>query len=75
MNIFKKPSDKKFKIGELCVVPFHHSELGFSHAYGIVIRRNPLKLRSNFYSVFYNGKIKEHENLYIAKLEEVEDEL
>ena len=75
MNIFKKPSDKKFKIGELCVVPFHHSELGFSHAYGIVVRRNPLKLRSNFYSVFYNGKIKEHENLYIAKLEEVEDEL
>jgi len=75
MNIFKKPSDKKFKIGELCVVPFHHNELGFSHAYGIVIRRNPLKLRSNFYSVFYNGKIKEHENLYIAKLEEVEDEL
>lgn len=75
MNIFKKPSDKKFKIGELCVVPFHHSELGFSHAYGIVVRRNPLKLRSNFYSVFYNGKIKEHENLYIAKLEEIEDEL
>ena len=75
MNIFKKPSDKKFKIGELCVVPFHHSELGFSHAYGIVVRRNPLKLRNNCYSVFYNGKIEEHENLYIAKLEEVEDEL
>ena len=75
MKIVYAPKDKEFKVGELCVVPFHHNELGFSHAYGIVIRRNPLKLRSNFYSVFYNGKIKEHENLYIAKLEEVEDEL
>ena len=75
MKIFyEKPKDKEFKVGELCVVPYH-SELGFNHAYGIVVRRNPLKLRSNFYSVFYNGKIKEHENLYIAKIEEVEDEL
>ena len=74
MNIFKKPSDKKFKIGELCVVPFHF-ENEFNHAYGIIVRRNPLKLRRNFYSVFYNGKIKEHENLYIAKIEEIEDEL
>ena len=73
MNIFKKPSDKKFKIGELCVVPYYN-EREFGHAYGIVVRRNPLKLRSNFYSVFYNGKIMEHENLFIAKLEEIEDE-
>lgn len=75
MKIFYTPSkDKEFKVGELCVVPYHN-ESGFNHAYGIVVRRNPLKLRSNFYSVFYNGKIKEHENLYIAKIEEVEDEL
>ncbi len=65
--------DKTFDLGELCVVPFH-SENGFDQAYGIVVKRNPLKLRSNFYSVFYNGKIKEHENLYIAKVEEIEDE-
>jgi len=65
--------DKTFDIGELCVVPFHNKK-GFSHAYGIVVRRNPLKLRNNFYSVFYNGKIKEHENLFIAKIEEIEDE-
>ena len=74
MNIFKKPNDKKFKIGELCVVPFHNKN-GFNHAFGIVVRQNPLKLRRNFYSVFYNGKIKEHENLFIAKIEEIEDEL
>ena len=74
MNIFTKPKDKKFEIGELCVVPFHDKR-GFNHAYGIVVKRNPLKLRNNFYSVFYNGKIKEHENLFIAKIEEIEDEL
>tara|TARA_R100000734_G_C3220580_1_gene32255 strand:+ start:285 stop:512 length:228 start_codon:yes stop_codon:yes gene_type:complete len=66
--------DKTFNIGELCVVPFHNQN-EFNHAYGIIVRRNPLKLRRNFYSVFYNGKIKEHENLYIAKIEEIEDEL
>ncbi len=66
--------DKTFDIGELCVVPYHNND-GFNHAYGIVVRRNPLKLRSNFYTVFYNGKMKEHENLFIAKIEEIEDEL
>ena len=74
MKIFTTPKDKKFDIGELCVVPFHNKQ-GFDHAFGIVVRQNPLKLRRNFYSVFYNGKIKEHENLFIAKIEEVEDEL
>ncbi len=74
MSIAAKSEDKTFNIGELCVVPFHNKK-GFNHAFGIVVRQNPLKLRSNFYSVFYNGKIKEHENLYIAKIEEVEDEL
>ena len=66
--------DKTFNIGELCVVPYHNKK-GFGHAYGIIVRKNPLKLRNNFYSVFYNGRIKEHENLYIAKLEEIENEL
>ena len=71
-------SQKTFGVGELCVVPYHNND-GFNHAYGIVVRRNPLKLRRNFYTVFYNGKIKEHENLFIAKIEEkieeIEDEL
>jgi len=67
-------NDKTFKIGELCVVPYHN-ENGFSYAYGIIVRRNQLKLRKNFYSVYTNGKIKEHENLFIAKLEEIENEL
>jgi len=75
METFYAHKEKEFKLGELCVVPFHNNKSGFSHAYGIVVRRNPLKLRNNFYSVFYNGKIKEHENLYIAKIEEIEDEL
>jgi hypothetical protein len=66
--------DKIFDIGELCVVPYHDKR-GFDHAYGIVVRRNPLKLRSNFYTVFYNGKMKEHENSFITKIEEIEDEL
>lgn len=65
--------EKTFNIGELCVVPYHNKQ-GFQHAYGIVIRRNPLKLRNNFYFVFYNGKVKEFENLFIAKLEEIENE-
>ena len=74
MNIFSAPKDKKFEVGELCVVPFHNRN-EFNHAYGIIIKQNPLKLRRNFYSVFYNGKIREHENIYIAKIEEIEDEL
>jgi len=65
--------DKTFDIGELCVVPFHDNN-GFHHAYGIIVKRNPLKLRNNFYFVFYNGKIKQHENLFIAKIEETKNE-
>ena len=66
-------SDKTFEIGELCVVPFH-SKNGFDQAYGIVVKRNPLKLRSNFYSVFYNGQIEQRENIFIAKLKEIEND-
>jgi hypothetical protein len=65
--------DKTFELGELCIVP-HHDHNGLDLAYGIIVKRNRLKLRNNFYSVFYNGKIKEHENLYISKIEEIEDE-
>ncbi len=66
-------NDKTFEIGEMCLVPMvRKSGMGFS--YGIVIRRNPLKLRSNFYSVYVNRRIQEYENLFIAKLEELEDE-
>lgn len=65
-------NDKTFEIGELCVVPFHNSH-GFEHSYGIIVKRNPLKLRSDFYSVFYNGRIKEHQNLFIVKLEEANE--
>lgn len=64
-------NDKTFEIGELCVVPFH-SKNGFDQAYGIVVKRNPLKLRNNFYSVLYNGQIEQRENMFIAKLEEIE---
>lgn len=66
-------NDKTFEIGELCLVPYV-AKTGMSHAFGIVIKRNPLKLRSNFYSVYYNGRIHEHENLFIAKIEEIENE-
>ena len=64
--------DKTFEVGELCVVPYYNKS-EFGHAYGIVVKRNVLKLRRNFYSVYYNGKITEHENLFIAKLEELEE--
>ena len=67
-------NDKMFNIGELCVVPVINNS-GLGHAFGIIVKRNPLKLRSNFYHVFYDGKIKEHENLFIAKIEEFENEL
>lgn len=67
-------NDKMFNIGELCVVPVINKS-GLDHAFGIIVKRNQLKLRSNFYQVFYNGKIQEHENLFIAKLEEFENEL
>jgi len=66
-------NNKTFEIGELCVVP-HHNKNGFNHSYGIVVRRNPLKIKNNFYSVFYDGRVKEHQNLFIAKLEEIENE-
>jgi len=65
--------EKTFDIGELCVVPIPDLD-GIQHAYGIIVRRNPLKLRNDFYSVFYNGKIKEHEVLFIAKIEETQYE-
>tara|TARA_Y100001938_G_C7734578_1_gene256310 strand:- start:160 stop:378 length:219 start_codon:yes stop_codon:yes gene_type:complete len=67
-------NDKTFEIGELCVIPYF-SKRELRHAYGIIVKQNPLKLRRNFYSVFYCGQIKEHENLFIAKIEEIEDEL
>lgn len=62
-------NEKTFKVGELCIVS-HRDRSVLKHVYGIIVKRNPLKLRRNFYSVFYDGKIKEHENLFIAKLEE-----
>jgi hypothetical protein len=66
-------NDKTFEIGEMCLVPMV-GKSGMDFSYGIVIRRNPLKLRSNFYSVYVNRRIQEYENLFIAKLEELEDE-
>jgi len=65
--------DKVFETGELCLIPIPCVD-GIQHAYGIIIKRNPLKLRNDFYSVFYNGKIKEHENLFISKIEETQYE-
>ena len=64
---------KTFEIGELCVVPFH-SKSGLDQAYGIVVKRNPLKLRNNFYSVLFNGQIEQRENIFIAKLKEIEND-
>ena len=66
-------NDKTFEIGELCVVPFYN-DYGFEYSYGIVVKRNPLKIKNNFYFVFYAGRVEEHQNLFIAKLEEIEDE-
>jgi hypothetical protein len=66
-------NDKTFEIGELCLIPYV-AKNGMSHAIGIIVKRNPLKLRSNFYSVYYNGRIYQHENLFIAKIEEMENE-
>jgi hypothetical protein len=43
-------------------------------SYGIVIKRNRLKLRQNFYSVWVDRRIQEYENLFIAKLEEIEED-
>jgi len=62
--------DKTFKVGELCLVPFYNKR-DIGHAYGIIVKENPLKLRKNFYSVFYSGNIKEHENIFIIKIEEI----
>ena len=65
--------EKTFAIGELCVVPIPGLN-GLQHAYGIIVKKNPLKLESNFYFVFYDGRIKERESLFIAKLEETQHE-
>ena len=64
---------KTFEIGEICLVPMVGTS-GMEFSYGIVVKRNPLKLRQNFYSVWVNRKIQQYENLFIAKLEEIEDE-
>ena len=66
-------NNKTFKIGELCVVP-SYNDYGFKYSYGIIVKRNPFKIKNNFYSVFYDGRVKEHQNLFIAKLEEIENE-
>ena len=65
--------DKTFEIGELCLVPYRKDGY-LDYAYGIVIRCNPLKLRRNFYSVLYSGKVTEHENLFISKIKDEENE-
>ena len=64
--------NKTFEIGEMCLVPMV-GKSGMDFSYGIVVKRNPLKLRQNFYSVWVNRKIQQYENLFIAKLEEIED--
>ena len=64
---------KTFEIGEMCLVPMV-GKSGMEFSYGIIVKRNPLKLRQNFYSVWVNRKIQQYENLFIAKLEEIEDE-
>ena len=64
---------KTFEIGEMCLVPMV-GKSGMEFSYGIVVKRNPLKLRQNFYSVWVNRKIQQYENLFIAKLEEIEED-
>ena len=64
---------KTFEIGEICLVPMV-GKSGMTFSYGIVVKRNPLKLRQNFYSVWVDRKVQQYENLFIAKLEEIEDE-
>ena len=64
--------DKTFEIGEICLIPLV-GKAGMTFSYGIVVKRNRLKLRRNFYSVWSNRKIQEYENLFIAKLEELTD--
>ena len=66
-------NDKTFEIGEMCLVPMV-GKSGMEFSYGIVVKRNPLKLRQNFYSVWVNRKIQQYENLFIAKLEEIEED-
>ena len=66
-------SNKIFEIGEICLVPMV-GKSGMTFSYGIVVKRNPLKLRQNFYSVWVNRRIQQYENLFIAKLEDIEDE-
>jgi len=61
--------EKTFKIGELCMIPVS-SPSGIQHAYGIIVRRNQLKLINNFYSVYYLGKVIEHDISFITKIEE-----
>ena len=66
-------NNKTFEIGEMCLVPMV-GKLGMEFSYGIVVKRNPLKLRQNFYSVWVNRKIQQYENLFIAKLEDIEED-
>ena len=66
-------NSKTFEIGEMCLVPMV-GKSGMEFSYGIVVKRNPLKLRQNFYSVWVNRKIQQYENLFIAKLEEIEED-
>ena len=66
-------NNKTFKIGEICLVPMV-AKSGMSFSYWIIVKQNPLKLRQNFYSVWVNRKIQQYENIFIAKLEEIEDE-
>jgi hypothetical protein len=64
-------SRKTFEDGELCCVPLVGTS-GIEYHYGIVLHRNKLKLRRNFYKVFVEKRIHEFENLFIAKVEEIE---
>ena len=65
-------NDKTFDIGEMCLIPMI-GKSGMTFSYGIIIKRNCLKLRSNYYSVYVNGNIEEYENLFITKLEELDE--
>jgi len=66
-------NNKTFEIGEMCLIPIV-GKSGMTFSYGIVIKRNRLKLRQNFYSVWVDRRIQEYENLFIAKLEEIEED-
>ena len=54
-----------FKSGEICQV-----SMGRTYHYGIVIQRNRLKLRSNFYHVLIRGKVMQVDYNFIERVED-----